>query len=101
MSGAFPPADCALGTPTQSGALPARTAEVFRNERRETAGEFGWTGDCMVAVKDRNKRHQRSRQTSWSRSAIGAVRARKSTACGRHTFGLVFVGNGALIRYRS
>src|SRR5437867_5734157 len=50
MSGAFPTADSALLTPARSGALPASTAEVFRNVRRETAGDIFW-GDCMVERK--------------------------------------------------
>src|SRR5262249_37473918 len=56
MSGAFPAADRALIAPAQNGALPANTAEAFRNERRETPEEIGWTGDCMVEVDGRRRR---------------------------------------------
>src|SRR2546425_9216328 len=51
MSGAFPPADCALITLASSGALAASTAEVFRNERRETCSETEWKGHCILRRK--------------------------------------------------
>src|SRR5687768_9690483 len=54
ISGDFSPAACAFMT-AASGALPAITAEHFRNERREISGDI--ERDYMVVLCFTNRSH--------------------------------------------